>query len=80
MKEYRISSWTQLTEEDRIMIELMFWGPYRPEWKNRKGLVENGDETIGKRLSIKTVIVSRYTELLCAEHFARIALINKFED
>lgn len=50
----------------------MFWGPYKDEWKDRKGNADNRDCAIAKRLGLTTAIVSGYTDRICKLHFDRV--------
>jgi hypothetical protein len=54
-----------LNPTQKEQIYRMFFGPYLPEWRDKKGIVDNTDETISKRLGISRDMVSYYitTEL-----------------
>lgn len=62
----------KLTKEQTDLIDEMFWGPYKPEWKDKKGRVENGDGIISRRLGVKECNVSTYTDKISQAHFRRI--------
>ena len=62
----------KLTEEQMNLIDKMFWGPYKPEWKDKKGRAENGDGAIARRLGLKETVVSIYTDRISKDHFNRI--------
>jgi len=66
-----------LTEKQRDSVYMMFFGPYLPEWRDKKGLVDNRDSEIASRLKVNTSLVSHYTELISREHFKRISKIEE---
>lgn len=59
-------------------ITEMFFGPYRPEWYNQKGIVDNTDVVIAKRLGVDSGFVAFHTNKISEEHFRKvIEEINK---
>lgn len=67
-----------LAKAERELVYEMFFGPYKPEWKNEKGIVDNRDCEIAKRMGIETGVVSAYTEKIASIHFTSvIKAINK---
>jgi uncharacterized membrane protein YbaN (DUF454 family) len=66
-----------LSEDEKKSIYTMFFGPYIEEWRNEKGIVENSDETIAKRLSLTVSIVSWYTNTICQAHFKKIEKLHR---
>lgn len=53
-------------------INKMFFGPYLPEWRDEKGIVDNTDLTIAKRLGIHDEDISAYLRIVTEQHFERI--------
>ena len=68
-----------LSDEEKESIRIMFFGPYKPEWKIN-GIVDNRDGIIGKRLGIHKVKVSGYIDIILREHIRMAMKINKFKD
>lgn len=66
-----------LSNEEKESIYTMFFGPYIDEWRNEKGIVENSDEIIAKRLSLSVNIVSDYTGIICKNHFKKVERLRK---
>ena len=68
----------QISPEILEQIETMFFGPYKPEWKDAKGRVDNSDSAIGKRLNLSSFFVAFHTNKISEAHFKRvIKQINK---
>jgi len=65
-----------LSREQMDLIEIMFWGPYEPEWYDDKGRVDNRDSEIAKRVGASRSKVSEYTERISRNHFERVLTIN----
>lgn len=71
-------NWYILTEEEKTQINTMFFGPYKKEWKDEYGIVNNSDEAIGERLNIPTRVVSRYIYEIVEKKFSKLnRKINK---
>lgn len=66
-----------LTEKQEKEIYTMFFGPYKEEWKDKKGIVDNSDSAIAKRMKLSTFIVNYATAKICKEHFDRIEKLYK---
>ena len=63
---------TILTEEQKAEIHTMFFGPYKPEWRDYDGIIDNRDETIAKRLGINVSLVSSYIARIELKHFRKV--------
>lgn len=57
----------------------MFFGPYKDEWKNKNGIVDNSDTAIGKRLGFEAYLISSYTTKICKDHFEKIAKLHRLK-
>lgn len=60
-----------LSEDDKYNILEMFWGPYKEEWKDNKGVVDNRDSTIAKRLGLPRNIVEAFISNNVKTHFEK---------
>lgn len=60
-----------LTEKDKENIWQMFFGPYKEEWKDSKGIVDNHDITISKRLKMPKDTVCNYITERLNNHFKK---------
>lgn len=58
---------TQLSKENIKDIKEMFLGPYKDEWRDKNGIVDNTDVTIARRLKLPFHAVSFHTNRLCHE-------------
>jgi len=65
-----------LSEEQEKEIHTMFFGPYKKEWKDKKGIVDNTDSTIAKRMKLETSVVANVITRICKAHFKKV-LKNK---
>lgn len=50
-----------LSKEEKKKVLRMLFGPYKKEWYNKKGVVENSDRIIAKRLGLNRHAVSDFT-------------------
>ena len=66
-----------LTREQEEDIYVMFFGPYKPEWKDKKGIVDNSDSAIAKRMKLPVHVVSNSISRICNDHFDEIARLHK---
>lgn len=64
------------TQDQRDSIYRMFFGPYEAEWRDEKGIVDNRDSEIAKRLNLNVMSVSFVTERISREHFENIVKLN----
>lgn len=62
----------ELTIGQKRNIYTMFFGPYLKEWKDKKGIVLNGDKDIADRLKLDLSLVSNYISRICEEHFKKV--------
>ena len=69
-----------LTPIDKRAIEIMFFGPYIPEWKNEKGIVDNSDPTIAKRIGVEWAAVTTYTAALTRRHFKKVEKLRRLKE
>jgi hypothetical protein len=61
-----------LTDEDKKNIRRMFFGPYKKEWRDVTGQVDNRDDVIAKRLGLPYDNVKRYTIKIDKLHYQEI--------
>lgn len=61
-----------LTDQQKNDIWQMFFGPYKDEWRDANGIVENADSDISKRLNIPKYAVIKYLILACNEYFKEL--------
>lgn len=66
-----------LSDEEKRMVHIMFFGPYIDEWRLKNGIVDNSDATIAKRLNLSVTAVSGHTERICKDHFKMIEKLYK---
>lgn len=50
-----------LSKEEKEKVLVMLFGPYKKEWYNKKGVVENSDRIIAKRLGLNRHAVQDFT-------------------
>lgn len=62
----------KLGPEEKEMIYQMFFGPFKDEWRDRGGLVDNSDIAIANRLNLSLQQVSGYIALILEKHFIRV--------
>jgi hypothetical protein len=58
-----------VSSEKILEIKRMFFGPYKPEWKDENGIVDNTDSTIAKRVNLSHGSVAFHTNKLSEEHY-----------
>lgn len=68
-----------LTKSQKKEIYTMFFGPYLDEWKTKKGIVDNSDPTIAKRLGLSVNAVSAETSKICKDHFKMIEKLYMYK-
>lgn len=61
-----------LTDKEKEDIRGMFFGPYKKEWRDETGRVDNRDDVIAKRLGLPYDNVMRYIITLDKEHYQEI--------
>ena len=57
-----------LSIDEMKNICTQFFGPYKNEWRDKNGIVDNSDTKIAKRLGLDTDRVSDYTSLILKNH------------
>lgn len=62
-----------LSSNQKMAIEVMFWGPYDPSWKNEEGVIDNTDHAIAARLGLIHSAVACYTNKISRKHFRKLA-------
>ena len=62
----------RLSREQQNLAREMFFGPYKPEWRDSEGIVDNRDSTIAKRIGVETGAISAYTEKIATVHFTKV--------
>ena len=62
----------QLTKEHKDLIHQMFFGPFKDEWRDEKGFVDNRDDVIAKRLGVSLKAVSHQIEFQLNSHFSKL--------
>lgn len=60
MKKKRTNN-EQLTEEQKEMVIRHFKGPFKPEWFDKDGILDNRDKVIAKRLGVGYAQVEKIT-------------------
>ena len=63
-----------LTYEDKEIIRTMFWGPYKEEWKDKEGVVDNSDRAIANRLGMDFRVVGAFTARDTIKHFKQFKI------
>lgn len=63
----------ELTSNEKTAIEIMFWGPYDPSWRNEEGVIDNCDHTISQRLELPFSSVANYTARISRLHFIKLS-------
>ena len=58
-----------LSDEEREVIWRMFFGPYKDEWKDGNGIVQNSDRDIAERLNIPITVVAQFIIARLDKHF-----------
>ncbi len=58
-----------LTNEQKEQIEIMFFGPFKEEWKDDDGLVDNSVITIAKRVNGNQSRVNLYINKVANRKF-----------
>lgn len=65
----------RLTIEEREMVRCMLLGPFKEEWFNSDGIVDNTDSTIAKRLDLPYSLVALHTcRILKDKEYDRILM------
>ena len=62
----------QLTNKQKEIIRRHYFGPYDQSWFDSKGLLNNGDSDISKRIKAPIQAVTRYATKIIEEHFKKI--------
>lgn len=68
-----------VTKEQKEQIKTMFFGPYEPEWRDHKGIVDNTDESIAKRLGMAKDTVSSHIVVMLKNHFEAVIKVRDLE-
>ena len=61
-----------LTPKQQKEAYFMFFGPYKQEWKDEKGFVDNTDATIARRLKVSERVVCSFINKIVKEHFRQV--------
>lgn len=66
-----------LTPDQEDLIAEMFFGPYKKEWKNLNGIVDNRDSIIAERIGVSISLVCTYTDRISREHMKNVLKLRK---
>lgn len=57
-----------ITPDDKELIKAMLLGPFLPEWKDKRGRIDNSDPTIAMRTGYSKEKISALTKELMTDH------------
>lgn len=57
-----------ITPDDKELIKAMLLGPFLPEWKDKRGRIDNSDPTIAKRTGYPERRISTLTQQIMQDH------------
>ena len=66
-----------LTNEQKEMIRRYLFGPFKREWYDKKGILDNRDTTIAEDLNLSLYSVRAYTSKITNKHFNNIGNESK---
>ena len=58
----------KVSAEDKILIKQMLLGPFRAEWRDSKGKVDNTDPTIARRTGYSISKIKYVTDEILEDH------------
>lgn len=70
----------QVSKEKVEEIETMFFGPYKDEWRDFNGIVDNTDETIAMRVGLAVGTTSHVISRLCKKHWNKVTKLRNTEN
>lgn len=76
-KKKRLFYADSLTEEQKKLIKEMFFGPYKSEWKDKSGIVDNRDAVIAKRINVSKNMVCAYITEISMEHYKEVVKLRE---
>ena len=77
-KKYNWGERFTLSTEQKKQILTMTYGPYKDEWRDKCGIVNNSDRHIADRLGLKTMTVTAFSSYFSTMRMQYLAdLINK---
>ena len=68
----RILSPSEWTEEQKELVWRMFFGPYKEEWRDANGIVDNKDTTIAERTGLSYKSVLNYIAMRLKDHMCEV--------